>query len=220
MASIAVIGGTGDLGRGIVRRLAKAGHDVTIGSRAAEKAKAAAEEMASLGLTLGHAANEDAAVGKDIVIVTVPYESQASTLGLIKDKVGSAIVVDTTVPLMPPKVMRVQLPAAGCAALEAKAILGEGVRFVTAFHNVSGHLLDSDHRIDCDVLVFGDDVEARKAVVDLCPGMGLRGLSGGSLNNSAAAEALTSILIYMNKTYKGDGAGIRFTNLAEAPAIP
>ncbi|MBM3594844.1 MAG: NADPH-dependent F420 reductase, partial [Alphaproteobacteria bacterium] len=113
MASIAVIGGTGDLGRGIVRRLAKAGHDVTIGSRAAEKAKAAAEEMAALGLTLGHAANEDAAGGKDIVIVTVPYESQASTLGLIKDKVGSAIVVDTTVPLMPPKVMRVQLPAAG-----------------------------------------------------------------------------------------------------------
>jgi NADPH-dependent F420 reductase len=220
MASIAVIGGTGDLGRGIVRRLAKAGHDVTIGSRAAEKAKAAAEEMAALGLTLGHAANEDAAVGKDIVIVTVPYESQASTLGLIKDKVGSAIVVDTTVPLMPPKVMRVQLPAAGCAALEAKAILGEGVRFVTAFHNVSGHLLDSDHKIDCDVLVFGDDVEARKAVVDLCPGMGLRGLSGGSLNNSAAAEALTSILIYMNKTYKGDGAGIRFTNLTEGPAIP
>jgi len=220
MASIAVIGGTGDLGKGIVRRLAKAGHDVTIGSRAAEKAKAVAEEMASLGLTLGHAANEDAAAGKDIVIVTVPYESQASTLNLIKDKVGNAVVVDTTVPLMPPKVMRVQLPAVGCAALEAKAILGENVRLVTAFHNVSGHLLDSDHKIDCDVLVFGDDVEARKTVVELCPGMGLRGLSGGSLNNSAAAEALTSILIYMNKTYKGDGAGIRFTNLAEAPAIP
>ena len=167
MASIAVIGGTGDLGRGIVRRLAKAGHDVTIGSRAAEKAKAAAEDMASLGLALGHAANEDAAVGKDIVIVTVPYESQASTLGLIKDRVGNAIVVDTTVPLMPPKVMRVQLPAAGCAALEAKAILGEGVRFVTAFHNVSAHHLDSDHTIECDVLVFSDDVEARNTVVGL-----------------------------------------------------
>ncbi len=220
MASIAVIGGTGDLGRGIVRRLAKAGHDVTIGSRAAEKAQAAAEEMAALGLALGHAANEDAAVGKDIVIVTVPYSSQASTLTLIRDKVGNAIVVDTTVPLVPPKVMRVQLPAAGCAALEAKEILGEDVRFVTAFHNVSAHHLDSDHAIDCDVLVFSDDIEARKAVVELCPGMGIRGLSGGSLANSASAEALTSILIYMNKTYKADGAGIRFTNLTEAPAIP
>ena len=220
MASIAVIGGTGDLGRGIVRRLAKAGHDVTIGSRSAEKAKAAAEEMADLGLTLGHAANEDAAAGKDIVIVTVPYSSQASTLTLIRDKVGDAIVVDTTVPLVPPKVMRVQLPAAGCAALEAREILGEDARFVTAFHNVSAHHLDSDHAIDCDVLVFSDDIEARKTVVDLCPGMGIRGLSGGSLANSASAEALTSILIYMNKTYKADGAGIRFTNLTEAPAIP
>ena len=216
MASIAVIGGTGALGKGIARRLAKAGHDVTIGSRSADKAQAAAEEMGGVG----YAANEDAAAGKDIVIVTVPYSSQAGTLELIKDKVGDAIVVDTTVPLVPPKVMRVQLPEAGCAALEAKEILGEGVRFVTAFHNVSAHHLDSDHAIDCDVLVFGDDVEARNAVVDLCPGMGLRGLSGGSLNNSAAAEALTSILIYMNKTYKADGAGIRFTNLTEGPAIP
>ena len=220
MASIAVIGGTGALGKGIARRLAKAGHDVTIGSRAADKAQATAQEFAAMGLTVGAAANEDAAGGKDIVIVTVPYASQKDTLELIRDKVGDAIVVDTTVPLVPPKVMRVQLPEAGCAALEAKAILGEDVRFVTAFHNVSAHHLDSDHAIDCDVLVFSDDVEARNAVVGLCPGMGLRGLAGGSLNNSAAAEALTSILIYMNKTYKADGAGIRFTNLAEAPAIP
>lgn len=220
MASIAVIGGTGDLGRGIVRRLAKAGHEVTIGSRSVEKAKAAADDMADDCGALGHAANEDAAAGKDIVIVTVPYASQASTLKLIRDKVGDAIVVDTTVPLVPPKVMRVQLPEAGCAALEAKAILGDGVRFVTAFHNVSAHHLDSDHKVDCDVLVFSDDIEARKAIVELCPGMGLRGLSGGSLNNSAAAEALTSILIYMNKTYKADGSGIRFTNLTDAPAIP
>jgi len=220
MASIAVIGGTGDLGRGIVRRLAKAGHDVTIGSRSAEKAEAAAGDFAQLGVQVGHAANEDAAQGKEIVIVTVPYASQATTLELIRDKVGDAIVVDTTVPLMPPKVMRVQLPTAGCAALEAKQILGEGIRFVTAFHNVSAHLLDSDDKVECDILVFGDDVEARQTILELCPGMGLRGLSGGSLNNSAAAEALTSILIYMNKTYKADGAGIRFTNLAEAPAIP
>jgi len=220
MASIAIIGGTGALGKGIARRLAKAGHAVTIGSRSAEKAQAVAEEMAKDVGDLGFAANEDAASGKDIVIVTVPYASQADTLTLIRDKVGEAVVVDTTVPLVPPKVMRVQLPDAGCAALEAKALLGDDVRFVSAFHNVSAHLLDSDDPVDCDILVFSDDIEARKTIVDLCPGMGLRGLSGGSLNNSAAAEALTSILIYMNKTYKADGAGIRFTNLTEAPAIP
>jgi len=216
MASIAVIGGTGALGKGIARRLVAAGHDVTIGSRAADKAEAMAAELGAAG----GAANADAASGKDVVIVAVPHASQADTLAQIKDLVGDAVVVDTTVPLVPPKVMRVQLPAEGSAAMQARAALGDGVRLVTAFHNVSAHHLDSDHAIDCDVLVFSDDVDARNTVVGLCPGMGLRGLSGGALCNSVAAEALTSILIYMNKTYKADGAGIRFTNLTAAPAIP
>lgn len=217
MASIAVIGGTGHLGKGIARRLAKGGHDVTIGSRAADRAEAIAAEM---GLGIKGAANDDAAQGKDVVIVTVPYENQEATLKQIRDKVGSAIVVDTTVPLMPPKVMRVQLPAAGCAAAEAREHLGPEVRFVTAFHNVAAHILDSDAKVECDVLVFSDDIEARKTVVSLIGDMGLRGLAGGALVNSAAAEALTSILIYMNKTYSADGAGIRFTGLTTAPPIP
>ena len=217
MASIAVIGGTGHLGKGIARRLAKAGHDVTIGSRAAEKAEGIAAEM---GLGTKGASNDDAAQGKDVVIVTVPYENQEATLKQIKDKVGSAIVVDTTVPLVPPKVMRVQLPAAGSAAAEAREHLGPDVRFVTAFHNVAAHILDTDAKVDCDVLVFSDDVEARNTVVGLVGDMELRGLSGGALVNSAAAEAITSLLIYMNKTYKADGAGIRFTGLTAAPAIP
>ena len=221
MASIAVVGGTGHLGKGIARRLAKAGHSVTIGSRAADKAQAVAGEMnAELGLSLGCGANTDVIQGKDVVIVTVPYENQAATLRQIAPLVGSAIVVDTTVPLMPPKVMRVQLPAAGCAALEAREYLGPDVRFVTAFHNVAAHVLDSEDKVECDVLVFSDDIEARKTVVALVGDMGLRGLAGGALANSAAAEALTSILIYMNKTYAADGAGIRFTNLTTAPPIP
>jgi 8-hydroxy-5-deazaflavin:NADPH oxidoreductase len=217
MASIAVIGGTGHLGKGIARRLAKAGHEVTIGSRAADKAEGIAAEM---GLGTKGASNDDAAVGKDVVIVTVPYENQAATLKQIKDKVGSAIVVDTTVPLVPPKVMRVQLPAAGSAAAEAREHLGPDIRFVTAFHNVAAHILDTDAKVDCDVLVFSDDVEARNTVVGLVNDMDLRGLAGGALVNSAAAEAITSLLIYMNKTYKADGAGIRFTGLTTAPAIP
>ncbi|HUD30545.1 MAG TPA: NADPH-dependent F420 reductase [Novosphingobium sp.] len=216
MASIAVIGGTGALGKGIARRLVAAGHSVTIGSRSPDKAQATAEELGAAGF----AGMADAAEGKDVVIVAVPFASQGETLRLIRERVGQAVVVDTTVPLVPPKVMRVQLPAEGSAALQAREHLGPDVRLVTAFHNVSAHHLDSDHAIDCDVLVFSDDIEARKTVVDLCPGMGIRGLSGGALANSAAAEALTSILIYMNKTYKADGAGIRFTNLTEAPAIP
>jgi NADPH-dependent F420 reductase len=221
MASIAIVGGTGHLGKGIARRLAKGGHAVTIGSRAAEKADGIAAEMnAELGLSLASGANSDVVQGRDIVIVTVPYENQQSTLKQIAPHLGSAIVVDTTVPLMPPKVMRVQLPAAGCAALEAQGYLGPDVRLVTAFHNVAAHILDSEDKVECDVLVFGDDVEARKVVVGLVNDMGLRGLAGGALANSAAAEALTSILIYMNKNYAADGAGIRFTNLTTAPPIP
>lgn len=221
MASIAVVGGTGHLGKGIARRLAAGGHQVTVGSRAAEKAQGIADEMnAELGLALGAGANTDVVVGKDVVIVTVPYENQESTLKQIAPHVGNAIVVDTTVPLMPPKVMRVQLPAAGCAAMEAREHLGPDVRFVTAFHNVAAHILDSEHKVECDVLVFSDDVDARKTIVSLIGDMGLRGLAGGALANSAAAEALTSILIYMNKNYAADGAGIRFTNLTTAPAIP
>lgn len=215
MARIGVIGGTGALGKAIARRLAKAGHEVTIGSRAAESAVAAAQEVGAAG----GAANGDAARDKDVVIVTVPYSAHAGTLAQIKDTVGNAIVVDTTVPLVPPKVMRVQLPKAGSAALEAQGHLGEGFRLVTAFHSVAAHRLIHDEKIDCDVLVFSDDVEARNVVIELCQDMDLRGLSGGALVNSAAAEALTSILIYMNKTYGADGAGIRFTGLTKAPAI-
>ena len=216
MANIAIIGGTGQLGKGIARRLAQGGHQVTIGSRTADKAKAVAEDMGGLG----YGANEDVAAGKDVVIVTVPHASQGDTLRQIAPLVGSAVVVDTTVPLVPPKVMRVQLPAEGSAAMQARGHLGPDVRLVSAFHNVAAHILDSEHKVECDVLAFSDDVEARNIVIGLIGDMGLRGLSGGALANSAAAEALTSILIYMNKTYAADGAGIRFTNLTTAPAIP
>jgi NADPH-dependent F420 reductase len=217
MASIAVIGGTGHLGKGIARRLARAGHEVTIGSRSSEKGEAIASEV---GHGVKGAANDEAAEGKDVVIVTVPYENQEATLRQIRDKVGNAIVVDTTVPLVPPKVMRVQLPAAGSAAAEAREHLGPDIRLVTAFHNVSAHILDSDAKVECDVLAFSDDIEARNTVISLIGEMELRGLSGGTLGNSAAAEALTSLLIYMNKTYKADGSGIRFTGLTTAPTIP
>lgn len=215
MANIGVIGGTGALGKAIAKRLAKAGHTITIGSRSAESASEAATEIGAAG----GATNADAATGRDFVIVTVPYSAHAGTLAQIKDHVGSAVVVDTTVPLVPPKVMRVQMPAAGSAAQEAQAHLGEGVRLVSAFHSVAAHKLITDEKVDCDVLVFSDDVEARNGVVALVADMELRGLSGGGLPNSAAAEALTSILIYMNKTYGADGAGIRFTGLTKAPSI-
>lgn len=217
MVSIAVIGGTGNLGKGIARRLAKAGHEVTVGSRQAAKAEVSAAEI---GLGVKGAANENAARNKDVVIVTVPYANHRQTLLQIRDKVQNAIVVDATVPLAPPKVTRVQLPAAGSATLEAQQHLGPGVRLVSAFHNVAAHILETDTKVACDVLVFGDDVDARNTVMSLAGDMGLRGLSGGVLSNSAASEALTSVLIYMNKIYGSEGAGIRITGLTSAPPIP
>jgi NADPH-dependent F420 reductase len=207
-ATIAVVGGTGNLGAAIARRLAKAGRKVVIGSRSAEAAQRSAGE---LGFGLTGLANAEAAANADIVIVTVPFAAQEATLAEIAPHVAGKIVVDTTVPLVPPKVMRVQLPAEGSAAMRAQRLLGDGVTLVSAFHNVAAHKLATDEEVECDVLVFGDDKNARGTVVELANQAGLRGLHGGSLANSAAAEALTSVLIFMNKAYNVDGAGIRIT---------
>ena len=163
-------------------------------------------------------ANADAAAQADLIIVTVPFAAQEATLADIQPHVAGKIVVDTTVPLVPPKVMRVQLPAEGSAAVRAQGLLGDGVTMVSAFHNVAAHKLAQDVDVGCDVLVFGDDKAARGKVVALADAMGLRGLHAGALVNSAAAEALTSILIFLNKTYRVDGAGIRITGELVAPA--
>lgn len=212
---IGVIGGTGNLGAAIAWRLARAGRTVLIGSR---KAEAAQEKAAELGHGLVGMANADAAAQADLIIVTVPFSAQEATLADIKPHVAGKIVVDTTVPLVPPKVMRVQLPAEGSAAARAQGLLGEGVTMVSGFHNVAAHKLAQDIDVGCDVLVFGDDKAARGEVVALADAMGLRGLHAGALVNSAAAEAMTSILIFMNKTYKVDGAGIRITGELIPPA--
>jgi len=211
---IAVIGGTGKLGAAIARRLAKAGRTVTIGSRSAATATARA---ADLGFGIAGAGNADAARTSDIIIVTVPFDAQATTLADIAPHVAGKLVVDTTVPLVPPRVMRVQLPPEGSAAVRTRQALGEGIRIAAAFHSVAAHKLITDDAVDCDVLVFGDDKADRMTVIDLAGAMGLRGLHGGALANAAAAEALTSVLIFLNKTYRVDGAGIRITGALLEP---
>lgn len=203
--TIGIIGGTGKLGSALAWRLARAGHRIAIGSRSADSA---VNEARKIGEEVVGGSNAEVAALSDIIIVTVPFAAQQSTLADIAAHVAGKIVVDTTVPLVPPKVMRVQLPPEGCAALRAQAILGEGVRVVSAFHNVAAHKLAQDVDIGCDVLVFGDDKAARELVVGLADDSGLRGLHAGSLANSAAAEAMTSLLIFINKYYRVDGAGI------------
>jgi len=213
---IAILGGTGKEGGGLALRWAKVGHHVIIGSRSAEKAAAAAEELnQSIGdKKVRGMHNREAVAAADIVVLTVPYPAQRATVEDVRDQLTGKILVDATVPLVPPKVARVQLPEGGSAVAAIQQLLGESVRVVSAFQNVSAdHLKDANHVIDCDVLVCGDDIAARQMVISLAADIGLRGIHAGQIANSAAAEALTSILIAINVRYKIPGAGIRITGI-------
>jgi NADPH-dependent F420 reductase len=207
---IAIIGGTGDLGSGLAKKWAAAGYKVLIGSRSRDKAEAMAQAIGHDAAGFGYV---EAAGMADVVVVAVPYASHAETLQEIKPALSGKILVDAVVPLVPPKVATVQLPAEGSAACQARTIVGEGVRVVSAFHNVGAAKLHQGGRAECDVLVFGDDPQARALVVRLAGDVATRGVDGGVLANSVAAEALTSILIGINRRYKVAGAGIRITGL-------
>lgn len=218
--TIAVIGGTGNLGTALAQRWAKAGLRVILGSRDAAKAGAAAQRMATeSGNEVIGSSNLDAARQADVVVVAVPFASQRPILEEIRPALPGKVVIDTTVPLVPPKVMRVQMPPEGSAALRAQQILGEDAKLVAAFHNVAAHKLATDESVDCDVLVFGDDRKARGVAIELAQHAGLRGLHAGALANAAAAEALTSVLIFLNKTYRADGAGLRITGKLDMNAV-
>ncbi|BCG05710.1 F420-dependent NADP reductase (plasmid) [Paraburkholderia sp. PGU19] len=215
--SLAVIGGTGDLGSGLALRWIEAGYSVIIGSRDREKAAAAGDQLRSILAERGVADapladmdNVAAADAADIVVLTVPFSHQQSTLAAIKQHINGKILVDVTVPLVPPKVGTVQLPASGSAGQAAQAFLGDTVRVVSAFQNVAADHLKSGHELNCDVLVCGNDPEARAAVVKLVEACGMRGFQAGPINNAAAAEALTSVLITINRQFKCH-AGIRIT---------
>lgn len=217
--TIAVIGGTGNLGRGLMLRWAKAGHRVVVGSRNAERAQEAAKQANAILNTdlVSGAANDAAAKAADIIAIAVSYDHHAATLEALREASQGKIVIDVTVPLRPPKVRTVQMPQAGCAAKEAQDALGENVRVVSAFQNVAAsHLQELDHSIDCDVLVCGNDAAACEVVVELAKDAGMKAWHAGRIENSAIAEALTSGLIFMNAKYKIDGAGIRITGTVKS----
>ncbi|MBS0366134.1 MAG: NADPH-dependent F420 reductase [Proteobacteria bacterium] len=210
--TVAVIGGSGKLGAALARRWARAGIPLAIGSREPGRAAEAAARLSrESGVQIASGTNSQAAAQAGVIVVCVPYDAQERTLADIRTAAAGKLVVDTTVPLVPPRVMRVQLPPEGCAALRAARLLGESVTVASAFHNVAAHRLATDETIDCDVLVFADRSETRQQVIGLARAAGLRGLHGGPLANSAATEALTSVLIFINKTYAVDGAGLRIT---------
>ena len=213
---IAIIGGTGQEGGGIAVRLAHADYPVVLGSRSADRAK---DNAAELNAVVGNenitgAENADAAAQGDMVMLVVPFAAQRSTAQGIAEFLTGKILVDVTVPLVPPKVGRVQLPASDSAVAGLQDLLGQDVKVVSALQNVSWtHLRDLDHQVDCDVLVCGDDKTACNETIGLIEAMGMRGFYGGPVVNSVAAEALTSVLININRSHKISGAGIRITGI-------
>lgn len=214
--TIAILGGTGKEGKGLAYRWAKAGYRVIIGSRLEEKAKAAVEELAGLlssSEEVAGLANDEAARQADLVVMTVPFSAHKIMCEQIRDVVQGKIVIDVTVPLVPPKVTRVQMPPAGSASMEAQQILGEGVQVVAAFQNISYEHLLHDENVNCDVLVCGGNKASRQAVIKLVADAGLVGWDAGVIENSVVVEGMTSILIGLNKQYGVASAGIRITGV-------
>jgi NADPH-dependent F420 reductase len=239
LPKIAVLGGTGHEGWGLALRWALAGYPVIIGSRSQEKAVEAAAEIEATAhehltpseldfdraelqrratrpvaekVVVQGMANLDAATACDIAVMTVPFSVQRQTVEELKDALNGKILVDVTVPLVPPKVLRVQLPEGGSAVANLQEAVGETIRVVSAFQNIAAaHLRDPDHEIACDVLVCGDNKAARSEVIKLAGAAGMRGWHGGPIANSAAAEALTSLLLFINRNYGIDGSGFQIT---------
>ena len=211
---ITIVGGSGALGAGLAKRWARKGHQIIIGSRDEKRASEAATRLNNeagtksiIGLE-----NKEASENGEIVVLTVPFSNHMSTLSLIAPALDNKILIDVTVPLVPPKVRTVHIPEGGSCAKAAQEFLGKSVRVVSAFQSVAAtHLDDLEHEIDCDVLVCGNDPEAREVVVGLASDANMKAWHAGVIANSIVAEAMTSSLIFMNNRYKIDGAGLRIT---------
>ncbi len=219
--TIGIIGGTGKEGKGLAFRWLKAGYSVLIGSRQVEKAITAAEELCTLAgqnLNVLGVTNADAATKADLVVLTVPYSAHRQTLEGLKEFLAGKILIDVTVPLVPPKVSKVQMPPAGSAAQEAHEILGDSVEVVSAFQNVSYERLIHDEDIGCDVFVCGTSKAARSKVLDLIRAGGMTGYDAGPIENSVVVEGLTSVLIGINKQFGVQSAGIKIIGLPKEPS--
>jgi 8-hydroxy-5-deazaflavin:NADPH oxidoreductase len=203
--TIGFIGGTGPEGKGLAARFARAGMNVLIGSRSAERGEEAAQDVREqAGGAVEGVTNADAARAADIVIVTIPYAGQADTLESLRDDIGTRIVVSTVVPMQfsPGKVEMLMLED-GSAAQEAQRLLPEA-RVVAAYQNLAARkLFDLEHDLDSDVIVCSDDKEALREVIWLTEQVpGLRGVNGGPLAVSHYVEGITTLLVHINRNYK------------------
>jgi NADPH-dependent F420 reductase len=213
LPTVAILGGTGKEGSGLARRWAAAGYRVIIGSRSAERAAQAATELhqALPGVQVQGMDNSAAVQSAEIVVLTVPPEAHQSTLEGVRELMAGKILVDATarVDARDPKP-----PEGKAAARIAQELLGPQARVVAAFQNVPAHALKQmDKELASDVLVCGDDAEARGVVVALAEAAGMRAYEAGGLDNAIIVEGLTALIIAMNKRYKSKTGGIRVSGI-------
>ena len=203
---IGFIGGTGPEGRGLALRFALAGEDVLIGSRDAGRAKDAVESVREIApsISIGGGVNAEVASQSDTVVIAVPYSAQRPTLEGLRDALRGKLIVNVVAPLAFSKgVASAIRVAAGSAALEAREIVPDAIH-TAAFHNVSAQeLLVPERALDTDIVVFGDEADAKREVMDLAETIkGARGVDGGGLENARYCEDLTALLLNINRIYK------------------
>jgi NADPH-dependent F420 reductase len=205
---LAFIGGTGPEGMGLALRFAKAGHEIIIGSRQAERAQEAARAIRERvpNARAAGCLNHEAAREGEVVFLTVPYQGQRETLPPLREALDSKVIVDTIAPLHFDKGTASALPVEeGSAAEQAQKLVPEG-RVVGSFHNLSAReLANLDHSLEGDVIVVSDDKEAKQLVMELARQLsGVRAVDGGRLANARYVENLTALLLNINRIYKAN----------------
>jgi 8-hydroxy-5-deazaflavin:NADPH oxidoreductase len=213
--NIAILGGTGKEGAGLALRWAQAGHSIVIGSRDAERAKAKATELRERAQKLpivGHTNLEAAELG-EIIVVALPANGLAATLPELRTATAAKVVVSTVVPLTFGGPRLFTPPAIGSSAEEIQALLPEA-RVVAAFHHIAAHeLAETDHAIECDLLLCGGDAGAKEVVTALGVSLGLRVVDVGAITNAGPVEGITALLATINRRYKLKNSGIKITGL-------
>jgi len=210
--SIAIVGGTGNLGQALAVRLAAPGIKVTIGSRDPEKAR---KVVGSIRKSSGKEgidgkSNQEAVKEAELVVIAVPYEGHTKMITELRGQIGGKIVIDAVVPLNKGKPFT---PPAGSALLEAQEILGTETPVVGALHNISASDLQNPGAPLGDVLVCGDNGDAKERVMEIIRRLGARALDAGPASNAYIVEGLTGVLIYLNRKYKSKHASVKVTGI-------
>ncbi|PYN84865.1 MAG: NADPH-dependent F420 reductase [Candidatus Rokuibacteriota bacterium] len=213
--NIAILGGTGKEGAGLAARWALVGHSIIIGSRDAERAKTKAAELReqTKKLPIMGESNAEAARLGTVIVVALPAQGLAATLPAVREACHGKVVISTVVPLTFGGPRLFTPPAAGSSAEEAQALLPDA-RVVAAFHHIAAHeLSETEHAIECDLLLCGGDASAKDTVAELARSMGLRPIDVGPLSNAGPLEGITAILATINRRYKLKNSGIKITGL-------